>query len=127
MMKMKNSGKKPEKSSLERKLNIPFSLSVWWYIAAVFLLFFGIYALGMFYLTKYVQAQGGTWHLFTTKRPHLTPFSSYRDVRWGTFYIPVKAVLVYYRFAALSVIGAIMLMIRRLSFNLFLKKFQSRV
>jgi len=53
--------------------------------------------------------------------------SSYRDIRWGTFYIPVKAVLVYYRFAALSVIGAIMLMIRRLSFNLFLKKFQSRV
>ena len=123
MMMSKNYGK--EKSSLERKLDIPFSLSVWWYIAAVFLLFYGIYAFGMFYLAKYVHAHGGDWHIFTIKRPRLTPFSSYRDVRWGKFYVPVRAVLVYYRFSVVSLIGAVMLMVRKLSFNLFVRKFQS--
>jgi len=119
----KSYGKK--KSSLERKLDIPFSLSVWWYIAAVFLLFYGIYTFGMFYLAKYVHANGGEWNMFTTKRPHLTPFSSYQDVRWGKFYVPVRAVLVYYRFSVVSLIGAVMLMVRKLSFNLFVRKFQS--
>jgi len=124
MMTMSKSyGKK--KSSLERKLDIPFSLSVWWYIAAVFLLFYGIYTFGMFYLAKYVHANGGEWNMFTTKRPHLTPFSSYQDVRWGKFYVPVRAVLVYYRFSVVSLIGAVMLMVRKLSFNLFVRKFQS--
>jgi len=59
------------------------------------------------------------------KRPHLTPFSSYQDVRWGKFYVPVRAVLVYYRFSVVSLIGAVMLMVRKLSFNLFVRKFQS--
>jgi len=119
----KSYGKK--KSSLERKLDIPFSLSVWWYIAAVFLLFYGIYTFGMFCLAKDVHANGGEWNMFTTKRPRLTPFSSYRDVRWGKFYVPVRAFLVYYRFSVVSLIGAVMLMVRKLSFNLFVRKFHS--
>ena len=59
---MKNYGKgKPEKSSLEKKLDIPLPLSVIWYIVAVFLLFYGLYILGVHFLAKQVVSKGGEW------------------------------------------------------------------
>lgn len=126
-MTLKIYGKgKPEKSSLERKLDIPLPLSVIWYIVAVFLLFYGLYILGVHFLAKQVVSRGGEWWIFTIKRPHLNPFSGFQDVRWGTFYIPVKAMSRYYPFAPLAAFfGFFMLAIRSLSFSAFVKKFQS--
>lgn len=123
-MTLKSSGRKPEKSSLEKKLDIPLPLSVIWYIAAVSLLFYGLYILGMHFVLKHVAQEGGEWWIFTMERPPLDPFSGFQDIRWGSFYIPVKAMARYYPFAPLAVLfGLLMLGIRSLAFSAFVRKF----
>lgn len=116
-------GKSKKRNALEKKLEVPFPLSVWWYLLSVFLLFFGIYIYGMHFLTDFVNSKGGTWSIFTTKRPHLTPYSGPQDIRWGSFYIPSIALNKYYAFAPFSLIsGIVMLSLRFLFFKLFVKK-----
>jgi len=126
--KQNNYNKNPKKqSSLERKLDIPLPLSVIWYIIATFLLFYGLYILGMHYLLKHVTQEGGQWWVFTAKRPPLNPFSGFQDVRWGSFYIPVKAMARYYPFAPLAALfGLFMLGIRSLTFSAFIRKFSGK-
>jgi len=137
MMTLKNRGKeknqeqkknkKPQKSTLERKLDIPLPLSVIWYIIATFLLFYGLYILGMHYLLKHVVQEGGQWWIFTAERPALNPFSGFQDVRWGEFYIPVKAMTKYYPLAPLAAFfGFLMLALRSLTFSAFVKKFSGK-
>ena len=86
-MKTKNSTKPKEKpkADLKQKLEIPFILSIWWYMAGIFLLLFGVYILGMHFLQGYVDSCGGNGRSSQHERPHLTPYSSPQEVRWGMF------------------------------------------
>ena len=120
-------GKEQKKSTLERKLDIPLPLSVIWYIIAISLLFYGLYILGMHFLLKHVVKEGGQWWIFTAERPVHNPFSGFQDIRWGKFYIPVKAMSKYYPFAPLAAFfGFLMLGVRSLTFSAFVKKFSKK-
>lgn len=126
-MKTKNSTKPKEKpkADLKQKLEIPFILSIWWYMAGIFLLLFGVYILGMHFLQGYVDSYNGEWSFFTTQRPHLTPYSSPQEVRWGMFYIPTRAIDRFYAFAPVSaILGFLAMALRYVVLSAFLKKYQ---
>lgn len=117
------SSKAKKQSSLEKRLEAPLPLSVWWYLAAVFLLFFGIFVFGLRFLAAFVDSKGGQWSIFTIKRPHLTPYSGPQDVRWGIFYIPVIALNKLLSFAPIALLlGIVMLLLRFVMLKHFLNK-----
>ena len=116
-----------DKDRIRQKIEIPFSLSLPYFILAIFLTFAGLFLLlniGMGFFVETFPTR--KFLCFTTVRREFMSFDGVDKIRW-LYYIPLKALFpkITYIFSLMG-IGVAMLLIRYLALDSYVKKTLAR-